>query len=73
MMTNSKRASLAYKAISAYQAASKSDNDDAPADLVCDILHYIRRRQGVTIDDIPAWLEARAAMNAIEVEQDSDA
>ncbi|KFL31725.1 hypothetical protein JP75_06530 [Devosia riboflavina] len=69
-ITNSDRAAWAEAAIDAFRAVCPTDAEDAPGDLVTDILHYVRRECGVA--DLQAWLAARLAMHDMEVSEDPE-
>lgn len=69
-ITNSDRAEWARIAIDAFRGACATDHEDAPGDLVTDILHLVRREYGVA--DLRAWLDARLNMHDLETAEDPE-
>lgn len=70
MVTNSDRAAWAQHAIDAFRAICATDYEDAPGDLVTDILHLVRREFGV--EDLQGWLAARLNMHEMELAEDPE-
>jgi hypothetical protein len=70
--TNNDRAEWAETALAAYMAETGTDEADAPADLVNDIIHVLRLRRGFDLSDIMDWFADRLQMATWEAEEDAD-
>lgn len=74
MVTNADRAAWAETAVEAFQSVCGTDDEDAIKDLIVDLCHLERRRRAARGEDFDAssYLQMRADMHDVEVEEDEE-
>ena len=74
MVTNADRAAWAETAVEAFQSVCGTDDEDAIKDLIVDLCHLERRRRAARGEDFDAssYLQMRANMHDVEVEEDEE-
>lgn len=70
MITNADRAAWADHAVQAFRDICPTDREDAPGDLVVNILHLMRREHPEV--DLAWWLQRKLDTHDIEVAEDPE-
>lgn len=72
-VTNKQRAEWAQEALAAYPPSKGEDLATRAADLVCDLLHLLRREAGMDTDEEREdWLMGRLLCNRAEIAEDEE-
>lgn len=73
-VTNADRAGWAQKALDAFKASHKCDDDEIAniQDLIGDLLHLARRTRGLNQDDLYHIARSAADMQFAEIIQDAE-